>query len=109
LALYEYTCSKCGHTFERIMNRGARAPRCPECGGRTRRLISAPAIHFKGTGWYVTDYARKGRDGRDSKRGSKGSSDSAAATDGTKNSGEKKSEAKPDKTQAGGAKNTDKK
>ena len=41
------------------MKRGARPPRCPECDGRTSREISAPAIHFKGSGWYVTDYARK--------------------------------------------------
>lgn len=63
MALYEYACNKCGHNFERIMKRGARAPRCPECGSGTKRLLSAPAIHFKGTGWYVTDYARKGKDG----------------------------------------------
>jgi len=61
LALYEYACSSCEHRFERIMKRGARAPRCPECGGSTKRQISAPAIHFKGSGWYVTDYARKGK------------------------------------------------
>ena len=70
MALYEYACSSCEHRFERIMKRGARAPRCPECGGSTQRQISAPAIHFKGSGWYVTDYARKGK--KDDSSGSPG-------------------------------------
>ena len=88
MALYEYTCAKCGHSFERIMKRGARAPRCPECGGSTRRLLSAPAIHFKGSGWYVTDYARKGKDG------GKESDDSTKAADSTKTADKKKSSKK---------------
>ena len=55
MALYEYACSSCEHRFERIMKRGARAPRCPECGATTQRQISAPAIHFKGSGWAKKD------------------------------------------------------
>jgi putative FmdB family regulatory protein len=62
MPLYEYRCSKCGRTFERIQKFSDKpAAKCPECGGRSKRLLSAPAIHFKGTGWYVTDYARKGQ------------------------------------------------
>ena len=82
MALYEYRCKECQHAFERIQKIGARAPRCPECNGRTERLISAPAIHFKGSGWYVTDYARKGK-GKD-KGGDTGkaSGDKAAASKG---------------------------
>ena len=61
LPLYEYQCRKCGHRFEKIQ-KFVNAPlrKCPECGGAVERLLSAPAAHFKGSGWYVTDYARKG-------------------------------------------------
>jgi putative FmdB family regulatory protein len=61
MPLYEYQCKKCGHRFERIQKfSDAPVKRCPECGGAVERLISPPAVQFKGTGWYVTDYARKG-------------------------------------------------
>jgi putative FmdB family regulatory protein len=98
LALYEYACSSCEHRFERIMKRGARAPRCPECGSSTQRQISAPAIHFKGSGWYVTDYARKGKkdgaagssgDGGDKKEKAAGKDTPAKASE-SKSSGSKK-------------------
>ena len=61
MPLYEYQCRKCGHRFEKIQ-KFVNAPlrKCPECGGAVERLLSAPAAHFKGSGWYVTDYARKG-------------------------------------------------
>ena len=62
MPLYEYECGRCKHRFELIQKFSDKPVRkCPDCGGRTRRLISAPAIRFKGTGWYVTDYADKGR------------------------------------------------
>jgi putative FmdB family regulatory protein len=59
LPLYEYECPKHG-TFER-MQKFSDPPvtACPVCGGPVEKLLSAPAIQFKGTGWYVTDYARK--------------------------------------------------
>src|SRR5947207_4248636 len=61
MPLYEYQCQKCGHRFERIQRfSDAMVKKCPECGGKVEQLISAPAVQFKGTGWYVTDYARKG-------------------------------------------------
>jgi putative FmdB family regulatory protein len=60
LPLYEYKCVKCGHRFEKIENVGAsETKKCPKCGGRAERMASAPAIQFKGSGWYVTDYAGK--------------------------------------------------
>ena len=61
MPIYEYQCKKCGHRFEK-MQRISDAPvrKCPECGGEVGQLLSAPAVQFKGTGWYVTDYARKG-------------------------------------------------
>jgi len=59
--LYEYRCKKCGHQFEKIQSFSAPEEKeCPVCKGEVERLISAPAIQFKGAGWYVTDYAGKG-------------------------------------------------
>jgi putative FmdB family regulatory protein len=58
--LYEYECQKCGRRTERIENvSGPHLKKCPSCGGKVEPLISAPAIQFKGSGWYVTDYAGK--------------------------------------------------
>ncbi len=58
---YEYLCKKCGHRFEQIRKFSDRQLRkCPECGGVIEQVISAPAVQFKGSGWYVNDYAKKG-------------------------------------------------
>ena len=64
MPLYEYQCEACAHRCEKIQ-RFSDPPltECPECGGRVRKLVSSPAIQFKGTGWYVTDYARQGKKG----------------------------------------------
>ena len=60
MPLYEYQCKKCGHKFERIQKFSDKpVKKCPECGGAVEQTISAPAVQFKGTGWYVTDYAKK--------------------------------------------------
>jgi putative FmdB family regulatory protein len=58
--LYEYQCPRCGR-FE-VIRKFSDAPLrvCPTCGQEVQKLLSAPAIQFKGTGWYITDYARKG-------------------------------------------------
>lgn len=61
MPLYEYRCKECGHQFEKIQSFSAPDEKeCPVCKGPVERLISAPAIQFKGAGWYVTDYAGKG-------------------------------------------------
>ena len=58
---YEYLCKKCGHRFEQIRKFSDKQLRkCPECGGVIEQVISAPAVQFKGSGWYVTDYPKKG-------------------------------------------------
>ena len=64
MPLYEYHCAKCGHTFEKIESVNAsNRKKCPKCGARAARVQSAPAIQFKGTGWYATDYGGKSSDG----------------------------------------------
>jgi len=60
MPLYEYQCEPCGHRFEAIQKFSDRPlETCPKCGGPVRKLIAAPAFQFKGSGWYVTDYAKK--------------------------------------------------
>lgn len=64
MPLYEYKCTKCGRTTEKIESvSGPHLRKCPHCGGKVESLISAPAIQFKGSGWYVTDYAAKAASG----------------------------------------------
>ncbi|MCZ6696097.1 MAG: zinc ribbon domain-containing protein [Acidobacteria bacterium] len=83
MPLYEYECRRCHHRFERIQKfSDPPARRCPSCKGSVRKLISAPGIRFKGTGWYITDYARKGRTGESSEGDSK-KADSKATEGGT--------------------------
>jgi putative FmdB family regulatory protein len=61
LPLYEYKCDKCGHRFEKIEKHSAsEIKKCPKCGANAPRQVSAAGIQFKGSGWYVTDYAGKG-------------------------------------------------
>jgi len=114
--LYEYKCLKCGRLTEKIENvAGPHLKKCPHCGGKVEVLISASAIQFKGSGWYVTDYAAK-KSGSDthkddkpaaeSKDSSKDSSKESATKDsspkdsGTKDSGSK--EKKADKSEKSG-------
>lgn len=65
MPLYEYQCKKCKHRFEKIQQFSDKPiKKCPECGGPVEQLLSAPAVQFKGSGWYVTDYAKKGHAAR---------------------------------------------
>ena len=61
MPLYEYQCDACGHRFE-VIQKFSDPPIevCSKCGGAVKKLLSSPAIQFKGTGWYITDYARSG-------------------------------------------------
>ena len=86
MPLYEYKCSGCGKTFEVIQKFSDEPLKThPECGGPAERLLSAPALQFKGSGWYVTDYARKGE------AKTNGSAKSEAGSDAKSGSGDKKS------------------
>jgi len=81
MPLYEYECGACGHHFE-VIRKFSDPPeeKCPKCGGGVRKLQSAPAFQFKGTGWYVTDYAKSGQPvGKASTEGKK-EKDSATET-----------------------------
>lgn len=62
MPLYEYSCDSCGGSLE-VLQRLSEAPlsKCPLCGGSLHKVISAPALQFKGSGWYVTDYADRGK------------------------------------------------
>ena len=60
MPLYEYQCDACSHRFERIQKfSDPPIETCPSCGGAVKKLPSSPAIQFKGSGWYITDYAKK--------------------------------------------------
>ena len=73
MPLYEYECESCANRFERIQKfSDPLVDTCPTCGGVVRKLLSSPAIQFKGSGWYITDYAKKGGDaGRKKEDGKK--------------------------------------
>jgi putative FmdB family regulatory protein len=104
--LYEYECARCGR-FE-IIKKFSDPPllTCPTCGGEVQKLFSAPAIQFKGTGWYITDYARKSTGkGGESKEGEnrggegKGAESGSTAASGAKDGGSSSTE----KSKADGA------
>jgi putative FmdB family regulatory protein len=77
MPLYEYECKKCHHRFEKIQKfSDPHVKKCPECGGPIAQVISAPAVQFKGSGWYVTDYAKKSSAPSSSSNSSNGDSSS---------------------------------
>ena len=77
MPIYEYRCTKCGHRFEAIQKvSDAPLTKCEKCKGKAERLISSPAIQFKGSGWYITDYAKK-----DNGAGKAGSAEKEAGSD----------------------------
>jgi putative FmdB family regulatory protein len=88
MPLYEYECDACAHRFERIQKfSDPLVDVCPKCGGVVRKLLSSPAIQFKGSGWYITDYARKSGN-------VESSSSSSSKSDGNEKNSETSSEKK---------------
>ena len=107
MPLYEYQCPKCGR-FELIRKfSDETVTKCPTCGSDVQKLLSAPAIQFKGTGWYITDYARKdGKSGTgESSKGPGGKSDSAKS-EGGKSEGGKSESGKSEGGKSEGAKDS---
>jgi putative FmdB family regulatory protein len=80
MPLYEYECDTCGHRFE-VIQKFSDAPvlECPKCQGAVRKLFSSPAIQFKGSGWYITDYAKKNNAAAGASKGD-GSADKSSST-----------------------------
>jgi putative FmdB family regulatory protein len=96
MPLYEYQCKKCHHRFERIQKfSDPHVKKCPDCGGPVEQMISAPAVQFKGSGFYVTDYPKQ----------SSGDSDGASSNGDSATKGEsgakKEEKSKPDSSQKG--------
>ena len=99
MPLYEYVCKSCGERFE-VRRKFSDEPltKHEECGGDAERLLSAPAFQFKGTGWYVTDYA-KSDSGKSVENGA--SDKKSDAKDGKSDGkGESKSESKSESSPA---------
>lgn len=101
MPLYEYQCRKCRHRFEVIQSLADKPIRkCPMCRkGTVQKLVSSPAVHFKGSGWYVTDYARKGAagSGEGAAEGSGGESAGKEGEGGKEKAEKEKAEQKPGK------------
>jgi putative FmdB family regulatory protein len=87
MPIYEYKCQSCGERYEKLHKfNDPPCKKCPHCGGPLKKLISSPAIQFKGNGFYITDYPKKGTPGEEKKRKTP-AADAAPA--------ENKSESKP--------------
>ena len=103
MPLYEYQCDACGHRFEKIQKfSDPHEDTCPKCGGKVQKLISSPAIQFKGSGFYITDYPKTsasdaaGRKPSSDKASSdKGSSDKADTSKSESSSSSDSSPGKP--------------
>jgi putative FmdB family regulatory protein len=94
MPLYEYKCSACGHGFERIVKFSDPPVRtCPQCGkDAVEQLIHAPAVQFKGSGWYVSDYARKSNPGAPSSTSSEGGESVSGSKEGAAKEGASKAD-----------------
>ena len=103
MPIYEYKCHSCGEKFEVIQKFSDEPLSVHEgCGGALERLISAPGLQFKGSGWYVTDYARAGKGGSSNGKGEKSekSADSSEKTP-SERSASKTTESKPAESSPG--------
>ena len=101
MPLYEYQCENCGEVFELIEKFSAEPLTTHEkCGGKVHRLISAPALQFKGSGWYITDYAKSGSSGPSNGGGKKDGEGSSDKSD-------KKEASKSDSSSSSGGPSSD--
>lgn len=101
MPIYEYQCHKCGivEATQRITEKAL--TKCPRCKSKVKKLISNTSFQLKGTGWYITDYARKGQSNGESKsdNGSKSSSSESKSDSGAKSSSSSESKSEPKKTE----------
>lgn len=98
MPLYEYECTKCRRKTEKIESvAGPHLKKCPHCGGRVERLLAAPAIQFRGAGWYVTDYAGKKSGGAEGTTAEKGESKEAGEESAKEPAAKESKEKKPAK------------
>jgi putative FmdB family regulatory protein len=103
MPLYEYECESCTNRFEKIVQYSdPPIDTCPKCGkGPVRKLFSSPAIQFKGSGWYITDYAKKSStDASQSDSGSSGSSEKSDKSESSSKSDKGESNSKSDKSES---------
>ena len=96
MPLYEYECKKCHHRFERIQKfSDPYVKKCPDCGGPVELVVSAPAVQFKGSGWYVNDYAKKSSaPSTSSSGGDSGSKEESGSKNESESKGESESKSK---------------
>jgi putative FmdB family regulatory protein len=95
MPLYEYQCTKCGVRFEKIQKfSDPLVDTCPTCGGKVEKLLSAPAFTFKGSGFYITDYSRKGETAAGEKAERAGKSGKSSESGESKESKESKESGK---------------
>ena len=95
MPIYEYECADCGERIERLQRLNDPPPdACEACGGSMKRMLSAPAIQFKGTGWYVTDYAGRKSSDDDGSSEPSGAEGEKAKPDATKKQAAKTDSAK---------------
>jgi putative FmdB family regulatory protein len=106
MPLYEYECDVCAHRFELIQKFSDPPPAaCPKCGGAVTKLMSSPAIQFKGSGFYLTDYGRSG--GKDSANAKAGKNDSGSSGSGESRSDNKSSDGKSSDSKSSESKSSD--
>jgi putative FmdB family regulatory protein len=100
MPIYEYQCQECGKRTE-VLQKIDEAPpaACPHCNGPLKKLISSPAFHLKGSGWYATDYARKGG-GESSSSGKEGSGEKGEKGKGEEGGGSKTKKSEPSESSA---------
>jgi putative FmdB family regulatory protein len=93
MPLYEYECDACGHRFEMIQKfSDPLVDKCPKCGSTVRKLISSPAIQFKGTGFYITDYPKKESGGGPKSSGGAKDKDPSSKSESSSESSDKSSD-----------------
>ena len=108
MPLYEYQCDACGHRFEQIRKfSDSPLEACPSCGGAVRKLVSSPSIQFKGTGWYVTDYAKKGTSGAEASEAGKSTDGSTSDSSSSSSDASSSDSSSSSKTDSSASKKTE--